>query len=610
MPADDTFRTSTVPGVTLGELIGRGGFALVYRARQHSLDRDVAVKIDSRRIDDERNQRRFMREARTASRVSTHPGVVSVYDAGITSDHHPYFVMELCEGGSFADRMRQGGMALPELLESGTKIAAALGAAHSAGVLHRDIKPANILIDAYGEPRLSDFGLAALVAPGEDLSVTLEAFTPAYSAPETFHYREPSARTDVWALGATLHAMFTGAAPRRAADGSPASIPEMLQRLEEPLAWPDLPGADLIMPVLRKATSPNPQDRFADGNEFRAALVDLARRLPYDGEPTSVRNSDLPSPIPGPNVPSGRIDMTSPPTLSLGQPGSQTVRMDPAGAVAMQNLAPPTSKARRAALDPQMSAPPAPMPGQGYPASPPVMAPGRAPGAAARHAMPSPPPSPPMRFSEPPGSAPEPVQQTEPKRRGSGALITVSSLVFAAVSVVLILLRVGVIPLPAGWGPASSPTTAAAHSQAPVTSDPPSSKTEETDAEEPDTEETEEPEPQGGAVPPLGTCYGPVTIGSDGWKKANRVPCDKPHHWELILVQDLISQPGTQQALESDALASLCNKAAVMNYVGGLAEGYELDRLSPRAWGGPSNKMACLAGYSQKTMVGSIKKGR
>ncbi|MDO5678550.1 MAG: protein kinase, partial [Propionibacteriaceae bacterium] len=96
-----------VPGYELGLAIGKGGFATVYRGRQVSLDREVAVKIDSRILDDDRNRRRFLREATAAAQVSSHPHVVSLIDAGTTRDNRPYLVMELCDNGSVGQLVKR-----------------------------------------------------------------------------------------------------------------------------------------------------------------------------------------------------------------------------------------------------------------------------------------------------------------------------------------------------------------------------------------------------------------------------------------------------------------------------------------------------------------------
>lgn len=188
-----------LPGYRVVDLIGRGGFGVVYRAVQEAIDREVAIKVDSRMMLDERDRRRFLREARAAGRLSGHPHVVDLYDAGILPDGRPYLVMEICVGGSLASRLRETGPLPPAKgCELGAKIADALVAAHEVGVLHRDIKPANILINRYGVYGLADFGLAALTGPGCESSASLATLTPAYAAPEAFRQEAPSERADIY----------------------------------------------------------------------------------------------------------------------------------------------------------------------------------------------------------------------------------------------------------------------------------------------------------------------------------------------------------------------------------------------------------------------------
>jgi tRNA A-37 threonylcarbamoyl transferase component Bud32 len=260
----------------LGDVIGRGGFAIVYRARQVAVDRDVAVKIDARTVDDERSKRRFLREATAAGRISDHPHVVSLIDVGTTPENHPYLVMELCENGNIAQLLRaRGAFGLADVRDLGLAMTSALAAAHDAGILHRDIKPANILIDAYGTPRLSDFGLAAVVEPGRDLSVTLEALTPAFAAPEVFNGAAPTPQADVWSLAATLYATLIGRAPRTASDGTPVTVTQLMEHLHEPLPDPQIPGAEGLMQVIGVATQIDPQRRYPNGRAFFEALSAL-----------------------------------------------------------------------------------------------------------------------------------------------------------------------------------------------------------------------------------------------------------------------------------------------------------------------------------------------
>ncbi|MEV8513436.1 serine/threonine-protein kinase [Dactylosporangium sp. NPDC051484] len=239
-----------MPGLTGFSVLARGGYATVYRAEQESVGRDVAVKVENRTIETERDRRRFLREARAAGRMSSHPHVVDLFDAGVTGDGHPYLVMELCDG-SYAERMRTGPLSPAEVREVGFKIADALADAHSLGVLHRDVKPANILFSRFGEPALADFGLAIL-AEWRDESITLE-LTPAYAPPETFRHAPPGPAADVYALCATLYALMRGRPPRWRADQMP-SLLSLVDMFNEHI--PDLPGCpDELMAILRAGMS-------------------------------------------------------------------------------------------------------------------------------------------------------------------------------------------------------------------------------------------------------------------------------------------------------------------------------------------------------------------
>ena len=205
-------RLPIVPGLTDLQVFARGGYATIYRATQISVGREVAVKIENRTLDSERDQARFLREARAAGRMSSHPHVVDLFDVGVTVDQHPYLIMELCDG-SYAERMRTSPLGPAETRDLGVKIADALAHSHAAGVLHRDVKPANILHSEFNSAVLADFGLAVL-AEFRDSSVMLEALTPAYAPPETFNHSPPTPAVDVYSLCATLYAVMYGRPPR------------------------------------------------------------------------------------------------------------------------------------------------------------------------------------------------------------------------------------------------------------------------------------------------------------------------------------------------------------------------------------------------------------
>lgn len=291
-----------IPGLTEWRRLARGGFALVWEARQESLNRLVAVKVDERTLDSATERQRFLREAGAAGRMSAHPGIVTVHDAGILADGRPFLVMELCPGGSLNTWLKTPERPAPaRVRDVGVRIADALAAAHAIGVLHRDVKPPNILIDAYDQVGLADFGLAALPDPGMELSETLEAITPAYAPPETFHQQPPTQFGDVYSLAATLYALLKGRPPHGLVDEKP-TIATALQRLDESIE--PIPGVDpAFMALLLEAMSPEPGDR-PTAAQFRDRLraLDLggevSRSAPVSSASPAASSSALSSEVP------------------------------------------------------------------------------------------------------------------------------------------------------------------------------------------------------------------------------------------------------------------------------------------------------------------------
>jgi serine/threonine protein kinase len=255
-------RVPTVPGLTGLVVLARGGYATVYSARQESVGRPVAVKVEHRALDSEADQRRFLREAQAAGEMSGHPHVVDLFDAGVTDDGHPYMIMELC-AGTYHDRMKRAPLSPLEVRNIGVKIADALADAHQMGLLHRDVKPANILHSRFGEPALADFGLAVL-AETRDTSLPLDVLTPAYAPPEMFrHGTPPSAAADVYALCASLYAMLRGGPPRWRDDNMP-SLLSLIELFNEPI--PDLAGVGLpLLDLLRRGMDNEPGRRPSAG---------------------------------------------------------------------------------------------------------------------------------------------------------------------------------------------------------------------------------------------------------------------------------------------------------------------------------------------------------
>jgi len=195
--------------------IGRGGQAVVYRARQKSLNRTVALKIIGLgRWATEAHFKRFRLEAEAAASLN-HPSIVPIHDIG-EHDGCCYFSMNLIEGRRLDEVLAGEPMSTHRAAQLITTLARTIQYAHENGVLHRDIKPGNILIDAHGEPHLTDFGLARLVEMESTVTQTSELLgTPSYMAPEQArgHNNRVTKATDVYGLGAVLYQLLTGCPP-------------------------------------------------------------------------------------------------------------------------------------------------------------------------------------------------------------------------------------------------------------------------------------------------------------------------------------------------------------------------------------------------------------
>jgi formylglycine-generating enzyme required for sulfatase activity/dienelactone hydrolase/predicted Ser/Thr protein kinase len=278
--------------------IGRGGMGIVYRAVDTKLGRPVAIKVlppdgpirpggshDSpdAHARTERH-RRFLQEARSASALN-HPHIVTIYEV----DEHEgttFIAMELVEGTPLDKLLAKGLLPVATALEYGVQIAAALEAAHAAGIIHRDIKPANIVIAADGRAKVLDFGLAKLTErPSTEATITGVGTvagtilgTAAYMSPEQAQGERLDARSDIFSFGAVLYEMFAG---RRAFGGSSdvGVITAILRDQPAPLHTlrPDVP-ADLN-PIVARALAKDPAQRFQSATAIRAELASAHARL-------------------------------------------------------------------------------------------------------------------------------------------------------------------------------------------------------------------------------------------------------------------------------------------------------------------------------------------
>lgn len=266
----------------LGEGIGRGGMADVYRATDRVLSREVAVKVLRDRAEDTNTRERFTAEARTLARLS-HTGLVMILDAGIDAEQ-PYLVMQLVEGSTLAALIAEGPVAASEAARIGTQVAAALAYAHAHGVIHRDVKPGNVLLGTDGQVKLADFGIARLIGDTMRHTNTGQAIgTPAYLAPEQVRGHEITPAADVYALGLVLLEMLTG---ERAYPGAP--VEAAIARLSAP---PPIPGelSQGWRSLLAEATALEPADR--------PDAATVAERLRVLTAPAPLLEPTMPLPI-------------------------------------------------------------------------------------------------------------------------------------------------------------------------------------------------------------------------------------------------------------------------------------------------------------------------
>ena len=267
-----------ISGFSNLEVIGRGGFSVVYRAHQNAQSRDVAIKVLNVDMQDDAQRARFERECAASGKLGSHPNVMTVYESGYASDGKPYIAMELCEGGSLADRIsRQGPMPLDEALHVTIKIAGAVETAHRSGITHRDIKPENMLVTTYGDVVLADFGISAFdqVRSG---TATGGAFTLSHVPPEVLQGNTSEVPGDVYSLASSLFRLVSGRPPF-ADDTTPIAV-AVSKTMND--AVPELAGAPKSLnKVLAKAMSKNPVSRYASAMAFAEALQDVQREAGF-----------------------------------------------------------------------------------------------------------------------------------------------------------------------------------------------------------------------------------------------------------------------------------------------------------------------------------------
>lgn len=262
------------------EFLGEGGMGTVYQVEHVALGRTYALKVLRARVvdRDDTAAEGFLREARTAARVR-HPNIVDVVDFGHMPDGRPYFVMELLEGESLADRVERGALPPAEVVTIARQIAMALAAAHDRGVIHADVTPSNILITS-ADPlhvKLVDFGLAQLA--GEGAADDVPEFvlgTPAYISPEQLRGLPATDRSDQYGLGAVLFELLVGKPPFQHKDLRTLCMMHIGAPVP-PIESPHGPLPPKLADVITTCLQKTPQARFPGMRALLAALDEIER---------------------------------------------------------------------------------------------------------------------------------------------------------------------------------------------------------------------------------------------------------------------------------------------------------------------------------------------
>jgi serine/threonine-protein kinase len=258
------------PGAAIGRFelvreIGRGGFGVVWEARDKDLGRRVAFKAVRAGGRTAVREERLLREAESAARLC-HPNLVTLFDLG-RSEHGPYLVLELLEGRTLEERLAHGALSVREALRVGLEVAKGVAHAHAQGVVHRDLKPGNVFLCDDGQVKVLDFGLAHAFGQRRE-----DGGTPAYMAPEQWEGAPEDERTDVFALGVMLHRMLSGELPFPDDGGRAVKRASRAPALDVA----ELPAlGELVSRMLAK----RPVDRPRDGEEVAAALRSFQQEL-------------------------------------------------------------------------------------------------------------------------------------------------------------------------------------------------------------------------------------------------------------------------------------------------------------------------------------------
>jgi serine/threonine-protein kinase PknK len=267
-----------IPGFTYVSLLGSGGFSDVYLYEQDRPRRKVAVKVLLSDLKTEGARRRFESEANLMAQLSSHPYIVTIFEAEVTEAGHSYLAMEYCSRPSLDVRYRRQRFSVDEVLAVGIQVASAVETAHRAGIAHRDIKPANILVTDYNRPALTDFGISGTLGGDADDDAGMSI---PWSPPEQFTDGAiDGVMVDVWALGATLYTLLAGRSPF-VMPGADNSQRELISRITS-MPLPRLGRADVpasLELALATAMAKSAVSRYSSAHAFALALQRIQAEL-------------------------------------------------------------------------------------------------------------------------------------------------------------------------------------------------------------------------------------------------------------------------------------------------------------------------------------------
>src|SRR5213593_427038 len=294
--------------------LGRGGMAIVFKAREKQLEREVAIKVLPFSLAfDKEFVERFQREARTSAKLE-HPGIIPIYRVG-KSGRVIYFVMKFLRGKPLASVLAARGSLPPaEIRQILVQVARALAYAHKGGIVHRDIKPDNIMFDEHGQAVVTDFGIAKAATGGKLTGTGMSIGTPHYMSPEQARAQPLDGRSDIYSLGVVAYQCLTGSVPFDGED----SFSIGYKHIMEEVPAPPLETYDqrTVFEIVRKMMAKSPAQRFQNADEL-VSVLESGRSVTFTTDATmampSLTGARLAS---APTTPLPRATGTRPPVTA------------------------------------------------------------------------------------------------------------------------------------------------------------------------------------------------------------------------------------------------------------------------------------------------------